>query len=38
VLDNARTTIRPSATGFPAKLCSDRVCMCSLYRKVACVA
>jgi len=37
-LDNAKTTIRPSATGFPAELCSDRVCMSLLYRKVACVA
>ena len=38
VLDNAKATIRPSATGFPAELCSDRVCMSLLYRKVECIA
>jgi hypothetical protein len=33
VLDNSQTTIRPSATGFPAKLCSDRIILL-LYRKL----
>ena len=38
VLDHVRATIRPSTTGFPAKLCGDLVCILLLYRRIARIA